>query len=133
MHTRLNAGDIVYFEQTLLAERDHRIEDRMQNDAARIRLVAVAGNLPAPAESVEHQLGLRNIAVDASEAALAFNDLLRGVEALLGQERRQQSARGCAAGVERLAHGAAVLLHAGRLGRGDAERMGRLLCVEAEQ
>ena len=55
------------------------------------------------------------------------------VEALLGQQRRQQAVRRRLAGVERLAHGAAVLLHAGRLRRGDAERIRHLLRIEAEQ
>ena len=105
----------------------------MQHHAAGIGLVAVARDLPARAEIGEHQLRRRDIAVDAREAALAFDDLLGAVEALLRQQPGEQPVRRRAAGMERLAHGAAVLLHPGRLRGGDAERMRHLLRVEPEQ
>ena len=55
------------------------------------------------------------------------------VEAALGQQRRQHAVGRGFAGVERLAHGAAVLLHAGGLRGRDAQRVSQPLRVELEQ
>ena len=55
------------------------------------------------------------------------------IEAALGEQGRQHAVRGRLAGVQRLAHGAAVLLHAAGLGRGNPHRVGQPLRVEIEQ
>ena len=93
-------------------------------------LLSISQPLPRPSVRCS---GSARVAVDARKALLAFDDLLRRIEAALGEQRRQHAVRGGLAGVQRLAHGAAVLLHAAGLGRGDAHRVGQLLRVEIEQ
>jgi len=105
----------------------------MQHHAARIGLVAVALDEPAVSGILRQPLRLGDIAVDAAEPLLAFDDLLRTVEPALGQQRRQHAVRGGLPGVERLAHGAAVLLHATGLRCGDAQAKGEPLRIEAEE
>jgi hypothetical protein len=133
MHARLDAGDGVRRERTPFTERDHGIEDRMQHHATGIRLVAVARDLPARTELVEHALRRGDVAVDAREAALALDDLLRTVEALLRQQCGKQAVRRGAAGMERFGHGAAVLLHAARLRCRNAKRVRHSLRIKTEQ
>ena len=77
--------------------------------------------------------GADSVAVDAAEAFFALDDFLRAVESALGEQRGQHAVGGGLAGVKRLAHGAAVLLHAGGLGGGDAQRISQALLVELEQ
>src|SRR3984957_4918080 len=96
-------------------------------------LVAVGLDQPRAAEIGGQRLRRRDVAVDAGKAALALDDLLARVEAAFGEERCQHAILRRLAGVERLAHGAAVLLHAARLRRRDAERVRHPLRVEAEE
>jgi hypothetical protein len=74
----------------------------------------------------------RDVAVDAGEALATLDDLLGAVEAALGEQRREHTVGRRLAGVERLAHGAAVLLHAGGLRRCDPHRVSHALRVELE-
>ena len=60
-----------------VADRDHRVDQRMQHHAAGVGLVAVALDQPAVAQALGQMLRLRDVAVDAREALLAFDDLLR--------------------------------------------------------
>ena len=85
------------------------------------------------AEAGGELVGLCDVAVDAGEALAALDDLLGAVEAALGEQCREHAVRCRLAGVERLAGGAAVLLHAAGLGRGDAHGVGQPLAVEPDQ
>ena len=69
------AGSIV----VSVADRDHRVDQRMQHHAAGVRLVAVALDQPAVAEALGQVLRLGGVAVDARKALLAFDDLLRRI------------------------------------------------------
>ncbi len=115
------------------ADGDNGIDQRVQDDAARVGLMAIGLDQPALAEAGDQAFRRRGVAVHAAESLLTLDDFLRAVETAFCQQRRQNAILGRFPGVERLAHGAAVLLHAGRLGGANAHRAGELLRIESDQ
>ena len=120
-------------DRVAITNCDDGIDQRVQHHAAGVRLVAVGFDQPALSEPGGQLLRLRYIAVDASEALFALDDFLCAVESALGEQCRQHAVGRGLAGVKRLAHRAAILLHACSLGRCDAHRVGQPLPSEIEQ
>ncbi len=116
-----------------IADRDDGIDQRVQHDAARIGLMTVGLDQPAFAQAGGQAFGRCGVAVHTAESLAALDDLLGAVEAAFRQQRREHAVLRRFPGVERLAHGAAVLLHAGGLSGSNAHRVGELLRIEPDQ
>ena len=80
MHPQNDLAHLDRIDPVAIAQRDHGVDQRMQHHAAGVGLMAVALDQPAVAEAGGQLVG-RGVAVDAREAALAFDDLLGRVEA----------------------------------------------------
>src|SRR5688572_6150129 len=95
--------------------------------AACVRLQTDARDLPILAEAIHQEAEIVAVRHGRDKAALAFERPGGGGEAALRKLRGEQAALRRPTCVERLAHRAEDLAEAGRLRRGDAERVRHLL------
>src|SRR5262249_26080848 len=105
----------------LLAKLRSAVDERVDHDAARERLVGVERDLEAPAQ----------LARDLAPVVLGGNHLAvtaRGLErpracreSVLREQRRREARAGGSAWMEGLRHGAELLAHADGLRGGDAD------------
>ena len=121
-------------EPVLLAKLDRAVDRRMDDDAARVRLVGVHQQIELGAEPLGHvgEVELRGRG-HRREAARPLENARARREPRLRQERGAVAVLRRAAGMKRLAHRPEHLAHAGRLRAGQAERPDHLLLGEPHQ